>query len=515
MNSKKQLSINLIANIMSFSISIGVSFLLTPFLIKHIGKEAYGFFPLANNFVMYINLVVIALNSMAARFIMLEIMRKDDEKASIYFNSVFYSNIILVVLLSVPLCLVVLFIDRLLNVPHQLLNEVQILFSLIFLTFLITVLGSVFNVATLAVNRIDLRSYQDIIQSGLKAVLFIGFFSLFTPSIFYVGVVSLCVCVIGTFISIYLTKRLLPKLLISLSYFNIHTVKELLSSGIWVSFNQLSVVLLIGFDLLIANLFFGASKAGEYSIAQTVPAFLVFLISMIAGVFVPPMAARYADNDINGLVREIRFSSKVLSVLISVPISGFIVFGDEFYRLWVPGENAEYLHYLSIIMMGPYLINGSISTLFNVNTILNKVKLPSIILFISGVLNILLLFILLKFTNLGLLAIPICSSSISVLRNLIFTPIYPAKCLGVEWHKFYSLLIRNIITTVILVCLFSLLKEMIPFGQWSIFILTVVGCGLLGYIISLFTTLNSKEISRCKILVISRLLQSKKLKESA
>ena len=43
---KKQLSINLIANIMSFSIGVGVSFILTPFLIEHIGKEAYGFYPL-------------------------------------------------------------------------------------------------------------------------------------------------------------------------------------------------------------------------------------------------------------------------------------------------------------------------------------------------------------------------------------------------------------------------------------------------------------------------------------
>ena len=39
---------------MSLFISIGVSFILTPFLIEHIGKEAYGFFPLANNFVTYI-----------------------------------------------------------------------------------------------------------------------------------------------------------------------------------------------------------------------------------------------------------------------------------------------------------------------------------------------------------------------------------------------------------------------------------------------------------------------------
>ena len=52
---------------------------------------------------------------------------------------------------------------------------------------------------------------------------------MFTPSIFYVGIVSLSVSVIGTFISIYLTKRLLPNLSISLSYFKTKAVKELLN----------------------------------------------------------------------------------------------------------------------------------------------------------------------------------------------------------------------------------------------------------------------------------------------
>ena len=107
------------------------------------------------------------------------------------------------------------------------------------------------------------------------------------------------------------------------------------------------MILLTGLDLLLANIYFGAAKAGEYSIAQTVPIFLVFLISMIVGVFVPPIASRFADNDIAGLVREVNFSSKVLSVLISVPISGFIVFGDEFYRLWVQGKMLViYIYYL-------------------------------------------------------------------------------------------------------------------------------------------------------------------------
>ncbi|AMQ07886.1 oligosaccharide flippase family protein [Sporosarcina psychrophila] len=505
---KKQLSINLIANIMSFSISVGISFILTPFLIEHIGKEAFGFFPLANNFVLYINLLVIALNSMAARFIMLEVMKKDIVRSNIYFNSVFYSNIIMVIILIIPLSLIIIFIDNLLNVPVDLRSDIKILFTLIFMTFLISVLGSVFNVATLATNRIDLRSYQEIIQSGLKAILFIVLFSILSPSIIYVGVVGLSVGIIGIAISLYFTKKLLPEIKLSIAYFDIKAVKELLSSGIWGSFNQLSSILLTGLDLLLANIFFGAAKAGEFSIAQTVPLFVITLIGMLVGVFFPTIAAHYAKNDIYGMIKEIDFSGKVLGILISVPIAGFIVFGEEFYQLWVPSEDSSYLHLLSVIIFLPFLVSGSINVLFNVNTIINKVKIPSIVLFCTGVLNVVLVLILLNYTELGLLAIPISSVILSFIRNLAFTPVYSARCLGVKWYNFYGLILRNFITILILVAVFYFISQPLTIDTWMDLIVISGICGCIGILISLVLMLNKTQF-RMLFNLISNKLKAK------
>ena len=191
----------------------------------------------------------------------------------------------------------------------------------------------------------------------------------------------------------------------------------------------------------------------------------------------------------------------------------FIVFGDEFYRLWVPGKRE-----LSTFII--YYYDGTLSNKWFYQCIvlceyyLNKVKLPSIMLFVSGVLNVVLVFILMNFTNLGLLAIPISSSTLSVLRNIIFTPIYPARYLGIKWNTFYSLILRNIITTFILVCLYSLIKSFIHFDQWLDFILVAIGCGMVGYIISLVTTLNSREFMKFKKLIALKLLRKKNLQET-
>ena len=77
MRNNKQLATNLIANIISFGVSFGISFFLSPYIISNVGKEAHGFVSLANDFVNYIALFTIALNSMASRFITIKIHKND------------------------------------------------------------------------------------------------------------------------------------------------------------------------------------------------------------------------------------------------------------------------------------------------------------------------------------------------------------------------------------------------------------------------------------------------------
>lgn len=48
-SSGKQKSINVIASLISFAVTTGINFFLTPYLTQKLGKEAYGFIGLANN----------------------------------------------------------------------------------------------------------------------------------------------------------------------------------------------------------------------------------------------------------------------------------------------------------------------------------------------------------------------------------------------------------------------------------------------------------------------------------
>ena len=191
----KQLVINMFANIFSFIINLGVSFLLTPYLINNVGKEAYSFFPLANNFIGYVNIITVALNSMASRFITIKIHENNNEEANKYFNSVLISNTIIAIIVSIPSMLFIIFIENILNIPKEIVEQVRYLFSFIFIGMILSIITSVFGVATFAKNRLDLSSKRTIESNIIRVICLISLFSIFSPSVVYIGLVNLVVIV--------------------------------------------------------------------------------------------------------------------------------------------------------------------------------------------------------------------------------------------------------------------------------------------------------------------------------
>ena len=74
--------INLISSIIVFIVSMGINFFLTPFILKSLGNEAYGFVGLSNAIVSYAAVITVAINSVSGRFVAYEWHRGDIERAN-------------------------------------------------------------------------------------------------------------------------------------------------------------------------------------------------------------------------------------------------------------------------------------------------------------------------------------------------------------------------------------------------------------------------------------------------
>lgn len=488
-----RLFINIFSNIISFIITMGINFLLTPYIVNNVGSEAYGFVGLANNFVNYAQLVTLSFNSLAIRFITLEIHKEEIYEANKYFSSIVITNIIISMLLSYITLIVVGNLERIIEVPYYILKDIKLLWFFVFVNFIINLISSTYSISTFATNRIDLNSLKSIQSNILRVFTLIVSFSLFQPHVWYVGLSAL-ICSFFIFVTnIKYKKKLLPFLKLDLKYFEISKVKELFLSGVWSVITKLGQILSDGLDLLITNLFIDSSSMGSLALAKTVPMAIASLLSNINSVFSPNITIYYAGKDKSNLVKEVSRSMRISGIFTSICISILIILGYNFYRLWVPNENAYLIQILSILTIFGMVFSGNVGALFNIFTVVNKLKLNSFIILINGLINSFLVFIIIKNTDLGVFAVAAISSMTSLVRNLTYTPIYAAKCLDLKWTTFYPPIIRYIICTVLNIFICFIFCYYLDKSTWVGLIFNGFICLLLGFMVACITMLNKEE----------------------
>ena len=494
MNNSK-LSVNLIANIVSYGIATVLSFLITPFIVNHLGKEIYGFYGIANNFVSYITVIATALNSMAAKYITVELVHGNELKAKQYYSSIFFSNIILCIVLTPILVGIVLGLQYILQVSNNYYLDVQILFALIFGAMLLRFSTSIFGCATYATNRMDLAAYVDMAKSALRLILYLFFFILFKPSVIYLGVVLLVLELFNSLVQIILAKRLIPNISLRKEYFDLKLVFSTLKVGIWNSLNQLGDLMLSSSDLIMANILLGEAASGNISIIKTMPSLISGVITAINTVFMPRVAYAFAKENIKDLVKEIKKAQKIMGAIVTPIVMLLIVFGSDFYRLWVPGNDIDLLQRLSALDVGRMMLIAVVWPVSNLNIVLDKVKIPSLLVIASGVINIISMAFLVNATNLGIYSIVITTLVLTLLFYGIFIPIYPCKALNIKKSTFIGSICRMIIAAIIIGFILVPLHNALAIKGWVDFIIKGGLSAIPAFVISIFVFIGPCEIT--------------------
>ncbi len=508
----KQMSINIIASIVSFAVTIGINFFLTPYIVDTLGQEAYGFIGLANNFVQYATIVTSALNSMAGRFISVEYHRGDIKKATRIFNSVFVADLLIAVVMLVGSALFVSYIDVFLDVPVHLVNDVKITFALTFLTYVISIITAIFTTAPYVKNRLEINSIRTIISSLIKVAVIVGLFSLLDAKLYFVALATLASGIFLLLANVTVTKRIMPEIKTNLRDFEFKAVRVLIASGVWMSLAQLSNTLLSGLDLLICNVTLGATLMGLMSIAKTVPQSIAVLISTLAGVFAPHYTILYAKGDMKGLIKEVNFTSKIMSFILTVPIAGFMVFGNEFYTLWQRKQTPEEISMIQIISVLTcimYLFTAHTQALTMLNSVFNKLKVPVLVSLGVGVVSTLSVLIIVNFTDLDntlkVYVIAGFSSLLMSLRSIIFVPLYSAHLLKSKKSTFYPTILRGWLTFGVVCALFFVVKSFVTLNSWFMFIAVCLTVGVVGYLVSIFVIFNKDELGKLKNGVLKKI----------
>ncbi len=509
MKNKKQMVLNLFFSAFAFAVGPGINMVMYPYIIKHVGVEAFGFAALAVSFTGYAQLAMVAIHSMAGRFMTVELHEGDVECANKYFNSVLITNITMAVLMLLAAVACIAYLEHIVRIPEKIIYDVKTLFAFVFAGFIVSILGNVFGIGLFASNRIDMASVRDIFGSIIRGgILFVLFF-FFKPNIYYLGAATFVMNLFVFASDIVFTKTLLPSIKINWK-FDLKSVFEIASSGAWNLLGRLSGILSQGIDLLIANIFVSPAAMGIISVSKTLPVMLINITGMFTGVFAPQLTISYAQKDFEDIKKQVFFSTKMLAMITGIPVAIITIYSADFYALWVPGQDARLLHILTVITIINLVITGPFGIFNNIFNAVNKIKLTSIVSFIQSIISagiVIGSLYLIKEENSRMFIIVGVSSVMAILLHLTFLPVYAAKCLGFKWHTFFPLMFRNVVSFLILAAGLAGLRSLFIPDTWPILIgmcAAASAAGLMLYYLIIFSGYERKRIAE---LIMSRIIK--------
>lgn len=491
----QQTIINIVAGVLNMLVTTLISFVLSPYIVETLGVEANGFVGLANNFINYVSLASTALNSMGSRFMMMAYYNNEHSKFRRYYSSLLFANLGLATVFGILGAVCVWKLEYMIAIPTHLIADVKRLFALLFANYVITTMVTVWSTAPFIKNQLYLNSITNMGSAAVRGLMILGLFLCLEPSVSFMGIATLVSGTVAHLMQCVYKRALFPGLKAKLLDFSWAAIWEMLTSGIWNTISCLGLILTGSVDLLVTNLFISATAMGTLSVAQTMPIFVNTLNETIANAFAPSLIIDYAQDKMDNLVKTIRQSSKIISVICSLPLGFLLIYGEEFYRLWQPTQDPHILYSLSVIIIFGRVFFTGMQPLFSVFTVVNKVRQNSMVIITNGLVSVSLMYLLLQYTNLGIYAVAGTSVVCCFIKNICFVIPFSAKYLGLKATAFYPVLIPSVTCSLILAIWGMILRTVFHPDSWIGLILTGALFAGVGLCLTSFIVLDKEERS--------------------
>lgn len=454
---------------------------LTPYLVTHVGEAAFGLISLAGLFTLAVSIVTRNLSRAVNRFLTIELQKEKGRPQAIYSSAfVLYG---LLILLQIPLfTLGLVFADWIFTIPPALKEDALILLACSAGCYLLSLASSVFGAAVYSLNRLDIGNGVIVVKLLVRLALIFSLFTIFGAKLRYIGYVDLLLQVASLGMSYLISRRLAPELKLDLRELDWSLLMPVFKMSFWTLVTQLGGLLYLRCDILIINRFISAEQAGRYAALLVIGNFIRKLADFGVAQLGPTITTYWAKNERVQLLKLLRLSITLLSSFLAIPVALVCIHGGDFLRLWL-GESFAGLSGLLVLLVIHLFVNAGVQPLFMLQTTGNRVKVPGLVTFWMGLLNVGLSYVLGVTLGYGMWGVALATAVVLTLKNAFFTPIYGALIMEVGPRTFFVPLMRGS-----LLIGFVYLASFIPFGRlpfvdetsWPGFLFKCVVISILG-----------------------------------
>jgi O-antigen/teichoic acid export membrane protein len=413
------------------AMNIAVGFFLSPFILHHLGDDAFGLWVLIFSLTGYYGIFDFGIRSSLIRYVSKFQATGDKEQLARLINTSLFSYSCLGAILLVPTALGTLYVDRLFHIPPAFLRDARILFlivgSSLALGFPLGISGGILE----GLQRFYLLNWTNMVSLAARATLIVlalrrGF------GLLTLAVITVSLPLITSAVRAGMAQHILV-IPYGWKYVDRASFRQVAGYGSVTFMIIVATRLRFKTDAVIIGGFLSAAAITHFSIGARLVDYAGEVVSSLAQIFTPMSSQFHATGDYDRL-RKVFIAGNRACAFVMFPISvSLIVMGKSVIEAWM-GPRYVSSYVILLILLIP-------STLYTAQTTSNRIlfgmsqhRSLAVIVLIEGAANVMLSVVLVR--PLGIVGDAIGTAIPLLCTAIFFLPRHACRRLEVSLGKF-------------------------------------------------------------------------------
>ncbi len=328
-----------------------ISVFYTPFMLRILGQSEYGLMNMAISVTSYLGLLNFGLSASFIRY-NARYKVKGDKEGESNLNGMYMAVFSFIGILALIFgVILVLFSDSILGSKFtaEELKKAKILMAIMTFNVAISFPSSVFGMYNNAYEKFIFGRMLALISTIINPMMMIPVLLLGYGSIGIVLIQTLMGILNTVAMVVYSVKSL--KMRITFKKFDFLIIKDIFIFSSYVFLNMIADQINLNANKLIIGRFIGAAGVAVYTIGAQFNFYYITIASSLSNVFIPRVNTMVlTEKDDTKVFELFTRIGRILFIILSFFLSGFILVGKEFILIWA-GEEYGKSYYIALVLL--------------------------------------------------------------------------------------------------------------------------------------------------------------------
>ncbi len=413
------------------AVNIAVGFFLSPFILHHLGDEAFGLWVLIFSLTGYYGIFDFGIRSSLIRYVSKFQATGDRDELARLINTSLFTYTIVGLILMVPTALGGIYVDRLFHIPHAFYRDARILFWMVgyslALGFPLGISGGILE----GLQRFYLLNWTNIVATLLRAILIV-YVLRHGLGLLSVALITVSLPLIASAVRAVIAQQYL-RIPYGWKYVSRSSLKQVANYGSVTFMIIVAGRLRFKTDAVIIGSMLSAGAITYFSIGSRLVDYAGEVVSSLAQIFTPMSSHFHATGDYAQL-RKIFVAGNRACALVMFPLTVIlVVMGKSIIEAWV-GPRYISSYTVLLVLLIPSTIYMAQSTSNRILFGMSLHKSLAYIVLMEGIANLILSIVLVR--PLGIVGDAIGTAIPLFCTAIVFLPRHLCRHLDIPLRKF-------------------------------------------------------------------------------